>query len=76
MAQNFVSIPFKRETPTKPSRRPVKAAYIAVFQFPSSGKLLPNRKLSEPDHSAELVSIPFKRETPTKLIYFFRLPSR
>ena len=37
-----VSIPFKRETPTKHKHKSPPPAGLQEFQFPSSGKLLPN----------------------------------
>ena len=37
-----VSIPFKRETSSKPKRSLGKKSYRKAFQFPSNGKLLPN----------------------------------
>ena len=88
-----VSIPFKRETPSKLQKRStiwstLEISFnslqtgnsiqteglgegfdntIAMFQFPSNGKLHPNYRKGVPyGVHWKSVSIPFKRETPSK----------
>ena len=64
----IVSIPFKRESGSKPLRQLQIEKRWTEFQFPSNGKAVPNDTHGGWETHAGNVSIPFKRESGSKRV--------